>query len=117
MSTPRASLAKAAGMVAEEVVRARKLTRAEMDAIVILLRECEKSLLDAEPEQGWHDISTAPKKTRVLVNVPDREHFIAGVFTAVLIGERWMIAGGCGALPTLPTHWKPMPPRPEKPRG
>jgi hypothetical protein len=41
------ALARKAGRLAEIVVNSRELTQAEMDDVVVTLRECEKELLKA----------------------------------------------------------------------
>jgi hypothetical protein len=43
----RREAARKAGRLAEEVVTAKTLTRAQKDQIVEVLRECEKELIDA----------------------------------------------------------------------
>lgn len=48
---PLRALAKEAGQLADVVVRAKKLTRAEMDQIVVTLRECEKTLWEVHAAQ------------------------------------------------------------------
>jgi hypothetical protein len=114
MSTPRAPLYPVSRIV-RELGEIRDACTCDIDfggecGNCATLREAADrlTLLDAEPEQGWQDIGTAPGMENVLVSDAD------GICVAyrALSGVWWYEDHRI-----QPTHWMPLPapPRPSSP--
>ena len=94
----------------EESMRSTSLSGAPYSTAVRLLKEADERIAELEAERQWQPISTAPKDGTEMLLMDELEQIFLGY---------WRLSKDCwdcdGESPgnIEPTHWIPLPKRPE----